>query len=146
MARPKTVDEYLKQLPDDRRQSMLQVLGTVRANLPTGYQESMSWGMITWEIPLERYPGTYNRQPLGYAALASQKNYMSLYLMAVYADGDQEKWLREEFAKAGKKLDIGKSCLRFKNAADLPLETIGRLIASTPPEAFIELYEQRKKG
>jgi uncharacterized protein YdhG (YjbR/CyaY superfamily) len=147
MAKAKTADEYLEQLPDDRRQSMQKVLETVRASLPPGYQESMSWGMITWEIPLERYPETYNKQPLGYAALASQKNYMSLYLMAVYADSEQEKWLREQFAKSGKKLDIGKSCLRFRSADDLPLDVIGQLIASTPPETFIERYEKsREKG
>jgi uncharacterized protein YdhG (YjbR/CyaY superfamily) len=144
MAKAKTVHEYLEQLPDDRRQSMQKVLETVRGSLPPGYQESMSWGMITWEIPLERYPETYNKQPLGYAALASQKNHMSLYLMAVYADSEQEMWLREEFAKSGKKLDIGKSCLRFRSADDLPLDVIGQLIASTPPETLIERYEKSR--
>ncbi len=97
--------------------------------------------MITYCVPLERYPKTYNGQPLGYVALAAQKTSNSLYLMGVYADPGQEAELREGFRAAGKKLDMGKSCVRFRRAADLPLDTIGRLIASTSVEQYIAAYE-----
>jgi hypothetical protein len=113
-------------------------------NLPDGYRESMNWGMITYEVPLERFSKTYNGQPLGYAALAAQKNYFSLYLMGVYATGKQSGWLAREFKKRGKKLDMGKSCVRFKAVDDLPLDVIGEVIASTPPDKFIEMFEMTR--
>lgn len=136
-----TVDAYLGELPAERRAVVAQVRDMVNAHLPPGYAETMRWGMITWEIPLSRYPDTYNGQPLGYVALAAQKNNYSLYLMGVYAEGEQERALREAAAAAGKKLDMGKSCLRFKRADDLPLEAIGGLIAGMPVEAYIATYE-----
>ena len=110
-------------------------------NLPTGYEEMMQFGMISYVIPLERYPVTYNKQPLQYAALASQKHYMSVYLMNVYGDPDSEQWFVEQYRASGKKLDMGKSCVRFKKLDDLPLDLIGRAIARTPVEAYIEVYE-----
>jgi hypothetical protein len=136
-----TVDEYLAELPDDRREVVAAVRDVVRRNLPEGYQESMAFGMIGYGIPLERYPNTYNGQPLSYVALAAQKSYYALYLMGAYQDSAQEKALREAFRAAGKKLDMGKSCVRFRTLDDLPLEAIGRIIASTPPEAHIAHYE-----
>ena len=110
-------------------------------NLPDGYVERMQYGMISYAIPLETYPVTYNKQPLGLASLASQKNYMSLYLMNVYGDTDTERWFHEEYRASGKKLDMGKSCVRFKKVEDLPLELIGQTIARTSPDEFIERYE-----
>ncbi|HEX6041699.1 DUF1801 domain-containing protein [Longimicrobium sp.] len=136
-----TVDEYLRELPDDRRAVLSAVREVVLRNLPEGYRETMSYGMIGYGIPLERYPDTYNRQPLAYAALAAQKNYYALYLMCAYQDSAQEQALRDAFAAAGKKLDMGKSCIRFKKLDDLPLDDIGRIIASTPPDAFIAQHE-----
>ena len=136
-----TVEAYLQELPEDRREVVATVRGIILRNLPDGYVEAMNWGMITWEIPLERYPTTYNGQPLGYAALAAQKNNYSLYLMGVYADPEQEAALREAFRREGKKLDMGKSCVRFRKAADLPLDAIGELIAATTPEQYIARYE-----
>ena len=136
-----TVDEYLAELPPERRTVVAKVRDVVRRNLPKGYAESMNWGMICWELPLSKYPDTYNGQPLAYAALAAQKNYYSLYLMNEYGDG---KTLREEFTKAGKKLDMGKSCVRFKSLDDLPLDVIGKAIASTPPEKLIERHERSR--
>ena len=136
-----TVDEYLAELPEDRRAVVSAVRDVVLRNLPAGYREAMGYGMITWGIPLEEYPDTYNGQPLGYAALAAQKNYYALYLMTPYQDPAQEQWLREAFAAAGKKLDMGKSCVRFKKLDDLPLDVIGDVIASTPPEKHIAQYE-----
>lgn len=140
-----TVEQYLKELPEGRRNVVSAVRDVILANLPRGYEESMNWGAISYEIPLERYPDTYNGKPLGYAALASQKNYCSLYLMCVYADSDNQAWFREEFRKAGKKLNMGKSCVRFRKLEDLPLEVVGRSIASTPVEKFIAIYEASRK-
>ena len=101
----------------------------------------MQFGMIGYVIPLERYPVTYNKQALQYAALASQKHYMSVYLMSVYSDSDSEQWFAEQYRASGKKLDMGKSCVRFKKLADLPLDLIGRAIARTPVDEYIEVYE-----
>jgi uncharacterized protein YdhG (YjbR/CyaY superfamily) len=136
-----TVDEYLAELPPERREVVSKVRDLVRRNLPKGYEETMNWGMISYEIPLARYPNTYNRQPLSYVGLAAQKNYYALYLTSAYQDSEQGKQLAEAFKKAGKKLDMGKSCLRFKTLDDLPLEAIGRIVASTPPEKWIAQYE-----
>ena len=140
-----TVEEYLDELPEERREIVSRVREVILRNLPRGYRESMNWGMIAYEVPLEKYPDTYNRQPLGYAALAAQKNYVALHLMCAYQDSELEKNLREGFARAGKKLDMGKSCIRFKRLEDLPLEVIGEAIASTPPEKFIEQYEKGRR-
>ena len=131
-----TVDEYLAELPGDRREVVSAVRDMVLRSLPAGYRESMAFGMIGYGIPLERYPNTYNGQPLAYAAIAAQKNYYALYLMSAYS-GAQEQAVRDAFAQAGKKLDMGKSCIRFKKLDDLPLEALGRIIASTPPDAYI---------
>ncbi|HEY0036727.1 MAG TPA: DUF1801 domain-containing protein [Longimicrobium sp.] len=136
-----TVEEYLQELPEDRREVVSTVRDVILRNLPDGYTETMAWGMISYGIPLERYPTTYNGQPLGYAALAAQKNSYSLYLLGAYMDPEQEAELREAFRREGKKLDMGKSCVRFKKAADLPLDDIGQLIAATTPEQFIARYE-----
>jgi uncharacterized protein YdhG (YjbR/CyaY superfamily) len=135
-----TVQEYLAELPEDRRAVVAAVRDVVLRSIPAGYQESMAFGMIGYGVPLERYPDTYNGQPLAYAAIAAQKNYYALYLMSAYT-GAQEQAVREAFAAAGKKLDMGKSCIRFKKLDDLPLDALGRIIAATPPDAFIAQYE-----
>lgn len=140
-SRASTVEEYLAELPEDRRAVVSAVRDVVVRNLPKGYEESMAYGMISYSVPLERYPNTYNKQPLSYAALAAQKSYYALYLTAPYQDPAQTGWLEEAFEKAGKKLDMGKSCLRFRKLDDLPLDVVGRAIASTPPDAFIARYE-----
>lgn len=129
MARSKaeTVEEYLAELPVDRRATVSAVRDVVLANLPDGYVEGMQWGMITYSVPLEVSGKTYNGQPLAYVSLASQKNYVSLYLMGVY--GEREKEFRAEFEATGRKLDMGKSCVRFKGPDDLPLDVIGREVA-----------------
>ena len=140
-----TVEEYLNELAPDRREHIEAVRNVVLDNLPEGYAESMNWGMISWEIPLERYPKTYNKQPLMYAALASQKNYMSLYLMCVYThDGTQTEFERR-FKASGKKLKMGKSCVRFKTTDDLPMDLIADTIASTPVDGYIRSYEEARK-
>jgi hypothetical protein len=144
-SKAETVERYLQELPEERRAVMSAVRDVVLRNLPRGYREGMGYGMIGYVVPLEDYPDTYNRQPLAYAALAAQKNYYALYLNCVYQDPSQEQWLRDEFAKAGKKLDMGKSCLRFKKLDDLPLDAIATLIAGTPPAEFIAQYERARE-
>jgi hypothetical protein len=141
-SKAETVEQYLQELPEDRRAVLSAVRDLVVRNLPAGYREAMGFGMITWVVPLADYPDTYNGQPLGYAALAAQKNYYALYLNCVYQDPALEQRLRDAFARAGKKLDMGKSCVRFRKLEDLPLDAIGTLIAGTPPRDFIARYEQ----
>jgi len=142
----KTVEAYLASLAEDRREAISAVRSVILKNLPKGYRESMNWGMICYEIPLERYSDTYNGQPLGLAALASQKQHMALYLMNVYGDPATAAWFKEGFQRAGKKLDMGKSCVRFKKLDDLALDVIGQAIARTPVEAYIAVYEKAQKG
>ena len=140
-----TVTQYLAELPTERRRVVSAARDMVNAHMPEGYRETMAFGMIGWGIPLSRYPETYNKQPLGYVALAAQKNDYSLYLMGVYADGEQEKTLHAAAAAIGKKLDMGKSCLRFKTLDDLPMTAIGELIASMSVEDYIAVYEASRK-
>jgi Domain of unknown function (DU1801) len=144
-----TVKEYLEELPEERRAVIAAVRKVILKNLPKGYQETMNWGMISYEIPLKRYPDTYNGQPLSYAALAAQKNHYAVYLggacRCVEKGVNPESWLRDEFQKAGKKLDMGKGCVRFKKLADLPLDVIGQVIAQATPQQFIAWYEASRK-
>ena len=135
------VEEYLAGLSEDRREIVSRVRDTINAHLPDGYVEQIDWGMISWVVPLEDYPDTYNGQPLGIAALASQKNHMALYLMGLYGSEPEEAWFREEYAKRGLKLDMGKSCVRFKRLEQVPLDVIGEVIAKIPPDLYIERYE-----
>lgn len=137
----KTVEAYVEALPAERREVVATVRDLVNRHLPLGYVETMNWGMISWEIPLSRYPATYNKQPLGYAALAAQKNHYALYLMGVYADSQNERDLREAYARAGMRLDLGKCCLRFRKLDGLLPDEVGRIIASTPVDAYIAHYE-----
>ena len=136
-----TVEEYLAELPPERREVVAAMRALVLRHLPAGYEERMNWGMISYEVPLARYPDTYNRQPLAYAALAAQKSHYALYLNCVHGVDEREAALREAFTAAGKKLDMGKSCVRFKRLDQLELDALGHAIASTPPEAFIAQYE-----
>ena len=139
--RATTVAEYLDELPPERRAVVATVRDLVLRHLPAGYEEAMAFGMIGYAIPLADYPDTYNKQPLAYVALAAQKRHYALYLMNVHQNGDDEARLREAFARAGKRLDMGKSCLRFASLDDLALDAVGAVIASTPPAEFIARYE-----
>ena len=140
-----TVAQYLDELPADRRAEIATVRDIVNAAIPDGYCEGMGWGMIGWVIPLERYPVTYNGQPLVYAGLAAQKNHNALYLNCVYGSAQRRAALLAAAAAQGKPLDMGKSCVRFRRAEDLPLELIAGEIASTRPEDYIAAYERVKK-
>jgi hypothetical protein len=141
-----TVTQYLKSLPADRRTVVAAVRALIRKKLPRGYRERMNWGMICYELPLSRYPDTYNGQPLGCAALAAQKNHFALYLWAAYGDAASRKALVEGFKKAGKKLDMGKSCLRFRRLEDLAPDAIGRAISGLPPSKLIAQFEAYRAG
>lgn len=139
-----TVDEYLAELPDDRREAISRVREVVLANLPEGYVETMNWGMITYEVPLATFPDTYNGKPLMYAALASQKRHMAVYLTSIYSDEDTVDWFRESYEATGKPLDMGKSCVRFTALENLPLELIGEAIARTPLDDFLAQYRRAR--
>jgi hypothetical protein len=140
-----TVASYLDSLPHDRHAALDAVLRVIRKNLPRGYEEGMLHGMIGWTIPLSVYPETYNGEPLVFAALASQKGHMALYLMCVYGDPKTQKWFVDAYRKSGKKLDMGKSCVRFKKLDELPLDVVGKVIARVTPDAYIKAYEAARK-
>ena len=140
----KSVDAYLESLPAERRAVVKTLRELVLKNLPKGYEESFEWGYPTYEIPLSKYPDTYNKRPLSYVAIAAQKHYYAVYLMCVYQDAKLRTRLEDDFAKAGKKLDIGKSCIRFKRLEDVPLPAIGRAIRAVPPAKYIAAYEKIK--
>ena len=140
-----SVEQYLNELHEDRKESLSIVREAIVKNLPTGYVEVMNWGMITYEVPLETFPDTYNGKPLMYAALASQKNHMSVYLMGCYMSPEIRKKFENAYKQSGKKFDAGKSCIRFKKEEDLPLELIGKTIGSMSVEQFIEHYLLSRK-
>jgi len=143
----KTVAEYLDSLPDDRRAVVGKLRTFVNEHLPKGYKEQMGWGVITYAVPLSILPDTYNGEPLCYVAIAAQKNHYSLYLMAAYGNSAQAKRLADGFKRHGKKLDKGKSCLRFTSLDDIALDVVGEVIASTPMEKYVDVYKaSRARG
>ncbi len=148
-----TVDEYLSELPEDRQEAISAVRTVILAHLPEGYAEGMQYGMIGYFVPHSRYPAGYHcdpKQPLPFIALASQKNHMALYMTCMYGDTDQETWFREAWSGSGKKLDMGKSCIRFKKVEALALDVIGEAIARMPLETYVASYQrfldERKAG
>jgi hypothetical protein len=139
-----TVDAYLKELPEDRRRALQAVRKVILANLDGDYEEGMQYGMIGYYVPHRLYPAGYHcdpKQPLPFACLASQKNYMSLYGMCLYGSGEHLQNFQKAWAKTGKKLDMGKSCIRFKRVDDLALDLIAEAIRATPVDKHIEFYE-----
>lgn len=139
-----TVAQYLAALPDDRRKTLEAVRRVIRKNLDKNCEEGIQYGMIGYYVPHRVYPPGYHcdpKQPLPYVALASQKNYMSLYLMCIYGHDELRDWFEAAWAKTGKKLDMGKSCIRFKKLDDLALDVIGQAIKKTPTWDFVVHYE-----
>jgi hypothetical protein len=136
-----TPDEYIAHLPPERAALVSRLRGLINGNLPDGYVERMNWGMISWEVPLERYSNTYNGQPLSFAAIAGQKNYTALYLNCVDASEERTERLKQAWAATGRKLDMGKSCLRFKRAEEVAEQVLAETIRSIPVERFIAEYE-----
>ena len=147
-SRAATVAEYLASLPEDRRAALSAVRDMILKNLDRDYEEGMAYGMIGYAVPLRVYPRGYHcappscPQPLPFAGLASQKNHMSLYLMTVCGDGDHWQRFRAEWAKTGKKLDMGKCCIRFKKVEDLALDVIARAVREVPARTYVERYEK----
>jgi len=141
-----TVEEYLSDLPAERCRSIQVVRRVILENLPPGYEEVMNWGMITYQVPLETYPDTYNKKPLMYSALASQKNHMAIYLTGAYIDEKDRQKFIEEYRATGKKLDMARSCVRFRKLEDLPLGLIGKTISSYQVNEFIDKFQSFRKS
>ncbi len=137
-----TVEAYLEELPTERRAVVAELRQLILDHLPEGYEEQMRWGMISYEIPLAVHPDTYNKQPLLYLSLAAQKRHYALYLMGAYGDREATERLEAAFQKAGKKMDMGKSCLRFRSLEDVPFEALAQEIARLSPQAFIQKNKQ----
>ena len=147
-SKAKTVKEYLAGLPEDRRAAIQAVWQVILKNLDKGYEEGMQYGMIGYYVPHKLYPAGYHcdpKQPLPFACLASQKNHMAVYLMCIYGSREHDDWFRKEWAKTGKKLDMGKSCIRFRKLEDLPLDVIGKASARAPVKEYIGYYESNIK-
>lgn len=144
-----TVEEYLANLPKDRRDALEAVRKVILANLDKDYEEGIQYGMIGYYVPHRVFPPGYHcdpKQPLPFASIASQKNHMGLYLMCVYGSGPLEKWFREAWAKTGKKLDMGKSCVRFKKLDDVALDVVGEAIKRVPTKKYVETYQALTSG
>jgi uncharacterized protein YdhG (YjbR/CyaY superfamily) len=138
-----TPSAYLAALPPDRRSALTAVRKVIRKHLPRGYEEGIGWGMITYTVPLARYAGM--GQPACYVALAAQKNYCSLHLMSIGMNPAASARLRAAFGEAGKKMNMGKACIRFKDAADLPLDAIGALVAETSVDDWIAVCDAGRR-
>jgi len=140
-----TVDEYMAELPQDRRLALSAVRKVILDNLDEDYEEGMQYGGIGYYVPHRVFPAGYHcdpTQPLCFAGLSSQKNYMSLYLMSVYGETEHKRWFEAAWKKTGKKLDMGKACIRFKRLEDLPLDLIGEAIRRVPAKKWIGIYER----
>jgi hypothetical protein len=136
---------YIAEMPPERRAAIKAVRKTIRANIPKGFQEMMDFGMIVWAIPLKRYPDTYNGHPLGIVALANQKNYMALYLFGSYASAKERTAFEKAWKATGKKLNMGKSCIRFKKLDDVPLDVVADAVARVSVDDYIKLYEASRR-
>ncbi len=140
-----TVDDYLEALPPERQEALRAVRETILAALPEGYDEVMRWGMITYEVPLEVEPDTYNGQPLMYAALASQKNHMAVYLTGIYTDDEAREAFEQRYRASGKRYDVGKSCVRFRSLEDLPLDVISDAVARHDVADFVDFVRTNRR-
>lgn len=147
-SKAKTVDEYLETLPDDRAEIIAALRKTIKKNLPKGFEETMQYGMISYVVPHTLYPAGYHTNPkdaLPFISIASQKNHIAVYHMAVY-EGQLHDWFVKEFKKhSDKKLDMGKSCIRFKKPDDVPVKLFGELAAKVKPKEWITMYEKNIK-
>lgn len=144
-----TVEQYLASLPADRREAVEAVRGVILANLDAGYAEGMQYGMIGYFVPHSVFPAGYHcdpKQPLPFAGIASQKNHVSVYLMCIYGSPELTEWFRAAWEKTGKRLDMGKGCIRFKRLEDVPLDVIGKAIKRVPTKKFIKHYEESLRG
>jgi hypothetical protein len=144
-----TVDAYIAELPEDRKATIEKLRKIIKKNLPKGFKEQMGYGMMGYSVPHTIYPDGYHcdpKLPLPFMGMASQKNSINIYHMGIYADPDLYKWFTEAHAKASKKkLDMGKSCIRYKKPEDIPFDLIGELCTKMTPQDWINLYEAKYK-
>jgi len=144
-----TPDEYVAGLPDERREIVAAIRKVINDNLPAGFEERMTYGMIGWVVPHSLYPPGYHcdpKLPLGFMSLASQKNYISLHTLCLYMGNKHLDWFQNEWPKySTKKLNMGKGCIRFAKPEDVPLDLIGKLAARISPQQWIEIYEKALK-
>jgi hypothetical protein len=139
-----TVEGYLAELTPDRRAALEAVRGVIRQNLAPGFEEGMLFGMIGYYVPLERFPVTYNGQPLCLAGLAAQKHHLAVYLMSVYGHRETRRWFEQAYRASGKKLNMGKSCVRFRSLDDLPLDLVGEVIKRVSVDGYIDHYQKNR--
>lgn len=149
-SKAKTVDEYIDELPEDRKKAMTELRKVIKKNIPKGFQEGMGYGMAGWSVPHSKYPAGYHcdpKLPLPFLGFASQKNFIALYHMGIYSDPKLMKWFTEAHARASsKKLDMGKSCIRYKKPEDIPYQLIGELVSKISPDEWIATYEKAYKN
>ncbi len=145
-----TVDAYLAELPEERQKALSKLRKLIKKNLPKGFKEQMSYGMMGYVVPHSKYPAGYHckpEDPLPFLNVASQKNFISIYHMGLYGSPELMKWFTTAHAKASpKKLDMGKSCIRYKNPDDIPYELIGELVSKITPDQWIQAYEAAFKN
>ncbi len=141
-----TVPEYLAELEPERRELVSLIRAIVNENIDPGFEEMIDFGMIAWVVPLEREPDTYNGHPLMYAALASQKRYVSLYLMGIYSNAERAAWFRDAYVGTGLKPDMGKSCVRFTKPDAVPTRLIGEAVSAFSVESFLETMRRARNG
>ena len=141
-----TVEDYLDSMPADRREAIAAVRDVILDHLPNGLEEVMAWGMISYVVPLDRFPDTYNGQPLVHTALANQKQHMSLYLNCIYGDERIREHFEQAYKESGKRYDVGKSCVRFRRLEDLPLDVVGEAVAAASVEELITQHERAIAG
>ena len=141
-----TVEDYLDSMPADRREAIAAVRDVILDHLPNGLEEVMAWGMISYVVPLDRFPDTYNGQPLVHTALANQKQHMSLYLNCIYGDERIREHFEQAYKESGKRYDVGKSCVRFRRLDDLPLDVVGEAVAAASVEELITQHERAIAG
>ncbi len=140
-----TVEAYIAELPEDRKKAIIQLRKIIKKNLPKGFQEGMGYGNIGYSVPHSKYPAGYHcdpKLPLPFMGVASQKNSINIYHMGIYANPKLLKWFTDEHAKvSAKKLDMGKSCIRYKNPDDIPYKLIGELVSKISADEWIAMYE-----
>ena len=144
-SKAQTVKQYLAELPDDRRKDITKLVNLVRKHLPKGYEEVMAWGMVGYQVPMSVSGPTYNNQPIGPVAIAAQKHHISLYLLSIYASKELTTEFKKRWLASGKKLDMGKSCIRFKAIEQADLETIAWAVGLLNPVEFSEMYQNARR-
>ena len=146
ISKANTPEQYIKELPADRKEPFMQLRNTILKNLPKGFAEVMAYGMIGYVVPLSLYPAGYHcnpKLPLGFFFIASQKNFIALYHMGIYGNSELLKWFTGEYAKhSSSRLDMGKSCVRFKKPEQIPYRLIGELIKKVSVKDWINTYEK----